>query len=88
MSRHDAEWLVCRIQPIPREAALEALPLYQAMAYSEAHYALLRELLCATDSRCLSYEVDGGLSSLLALRNLASQTLDEALQRGDLKRLW
>jgi hypothetical protein len=81
---HDGCCLVCRTRATPTEVALEVLPLYEPLAYREAQRALMDELLARADSTCLTYELDGGLVSLLVYRNLATRALEMAIRRGEI----
>ncbi|HLH21622.1 MAG TPA: hypothetical protein VK066_03820 [Chloroflexota bacterium] len=66
------------------EAVLAVLPLGEPLAYDAAHHALMGEMLARVDTNCLTYELDGGLASLLVYRVLAARALETAIRRGEL----
>jgi hypothetical protein len=83
--KRDACCVVLRTHLTPTESALEVLPLYEPMAYKQAHHRVMTELLTTAHSNCLSDDLDGGVASLLVFRNLATRTLEKAIQRGEVQ---
>lgn len=84
MGRNASQTWVCRTRQTPIDEMLGVIPLWQPMSYQDTRDTIAGALI-RLDEYCLTLDLDGGLSSLVAFRRLAITHLEQALQDGELQ---